>query len=194
MNAPYSAAYVTIEFMLQILSGKLQRASLNPKYPKTTRPVTSQMLRQIFDILGEVKCNVLDLFAGTGVFGFEAISRGATHATLVEKNLECCRLIEAFALQHNIQDQLTIKYTDAKSFAFDRQYDLIFVDPPYEQNMLNKSLDNVANQIHQEGLIVTKSSKREEIRNAHLECLRKEIHGDSVVCFLKKAIPKSHTQ
>lgn len=180
--------------MLQILSGKLQRASLNPKYPKTTRPVTSKMLRQIFDILGEVQGNVLDLFAGTGVFGFEAISRGATHATLVEKNLECCRLIQTFALQHNIKDQLTIKYTDAKSFVFDRQYDLIFVDPPYEQNMLNKSLTSIANQIHPEGLIVTKSSKREEISNAHLECLRKEIHGDSVVCFLKKTIPKSQIQ
>jgi 16S rRNA (guanine966-N2)-methyltransferase len=174
---------------MQIISGILKGRKLSANYAAGVRPVTSRILRQIFDILYSVEGDLLDLFAGTGIIGLEAISRGVSHVTAVEKNRQNCVILEDFIKSTNISDNIIVKCTDATNIRLDRQYDIIFIDPPYEKSMINKSLDNLIKQnaLKDSGILITKSSKRELIKSqTNLELQRTEIHGDSVINFWNK--------
>ena len=82
--------------------------------------------------------NVLDCFAGSGAMGFEALSRGAGHATFVDASAECCRQIRRSAEELKVSDRTTIHKGDfaqvlARLEQAGERFDLLFFDPPYEE-------------------------------------------------------------
>lgn len=146
------------------------------------RPVTAKMQKQIFDILGPCSgLKVLDLFAGTGRFGLECLKRGAISATFIEQNQKYCESI--FRAIGNLAGKVI--RANVLTFPFPEQYDLIFVDPPYDLSLINPTLMNLLRRkaVTKESVIVIKSSKRENISHDSLECARQEKHGDSNVSF-----------
>jgi len=127
----------TVLGLIKISSGKLKNLCL--EIPKQTRPLTSRLKTSIFDILGPdiIDKTVLDLFAGTGSFGFEALSRGAKYVEFVDasKNAEktlitnCKRtgmLIETNVIRQKSEEYLIDALEQDKSF------EIIFIDPPYK--------------------------------------------------------------
>lgn len=120
------------------------------------RPTPERVRQTLFNWLGQdltgLKC--LDLFAGTGVMGFEALSRGATAVTLVEKSMPAYK-----ALLENKQllkaEQALILHQDALQFLSTnaQKFNLIFLDPPYHQQWLPKLLPLLAGQLQGEGLV-----------------------------------------
>lgn len=101
------------------------------------RPTMDRVKAAIFSSLGErvVSARVLDLFAGTGALGIEALSRGAASAMFVEENRDALRAME----QNFIRTRLRGRVRPREVFAFldavlpNEQFDIIFADPPYEQ-------------------------------------------------------------
>lgn len=120
------------------------------------RPTPERVRQTLFNWLGQdlTGHSCLDLFAGTGVMGFEALSRGATAVTLVEKSvaayqalLQNKRALEAVKAQVLNQDALQFLSTNKQKF------DLIFLDPPYNLGWLNKILPQLAAHLQDDGAV-----------------------------------------
>jgi 16S rRNA (guanine966-N2)-methyltransferase len=98
-----------------------------------TRPALAKVRGAIFNMLGEVEgLEVLDVFAGTGALGFEALSRGASRATFVERDPACLEAMKRSAEKLRLGDRARIVAGDAYSAAAEvRGASIVFVDPPY---------------------------------------------------------------
>lgn len=126
------------------------------------RPTPDRVRQTLFNWLGQelYGLHCLDLFAGSGALGFEALSRGAASVTLVENNPAVHR-----ALQDNAKllkaDKANILRSDAQSFlAQNRQsFDVIFLDPPYGQGWLEKLLPLLAQHLAPEGVVYAEAEK-----------------------------------
>ena len=144
----------TITTTVRITAGKAK--NFNLEVPKATRPMTDRMKIRIFDILREdlVNKSILDLYAGAGSFGFEAISRGAKHSTFVDasKNANIILkknaahtgfLIETEIIKEKVEEYLfrALNQEEVPSF------DIIFMDPPYKLFNTKKTykMENVIN-------------------------------------------------
>lgn len=121
---------------LRIAGGAFRGRILKTVKSSKTRPTTSMLREAVFNICAEWVFNArfLDLFAGSGAMGFEAISRGATFATFIEKDRRAVQCIRENASLLQIEPQVQILALDAKT-AIARLLspsDLIYIDPPYD--------------------------------------------------------------
>jgi 16S rRNA (guanine966-N2)-methyltransferase len=125
---------------VRIIAGSRKGARIFAPKGLDTRPTADRVREAAFNLLGPgaaEEAKVLDLFAGSGAMGLEALSRGAAHATFVESDREACRTInrnldklgfdQATVL---CQDALTALRTDARQGS---RYDLVLLDPPYKR-------------------------------------------------------------
>ena len=133
------------------------------------RYTPSKVRGAIFDIIGDVEGKrVLDLFAGSGLFTIEAMSRGALSATCVEKSREMSGLIrrnlEDLGLSHLV-DILTMEVDRAIPFLYKRsaRYDIIFMDPPYDRGYVKSTTSLFRNNVIYDTntLFIVEHSKRE---------------------------------
>lgn len=126
------------------------------------RPTPDRVRQTLFNWLGQELHgqHCLDLFAGSGALGFEALSRGAASVTLVENNQAVHRaLIENAALLK--AENARILHLDALQFLEQnrQQYDLIFLDPPFDRQWIQKLLPHLGQHLLPEGLIYAESEK-----------------------------------
>ncbi len=122
--------------MLRIISGEFKGRRLKTPSGRTVRPTSDRVREAWFSILQQFipDARVLDLFAGSGALGFEALSRGARVVDFVEKHSASLAAIRANAETLNVTDRVTIHRSDAMRFAERLQpgaYDVAFADPPY---------------------------------------------------------------
>ncbi len=121
---------------LRMIAGKFKGRIL--KIPKTnsTRPTSSILREALFNICQfEIEgATVLDLYAGSGAIGFEALSRGAAHVTFVEKNRQAIVCIKENISLLKVESQTTLLTMDATSSLKKMKgpFDLIYIDPPYD--------------------------------------------------------------
>jgi 16S rRNA (guanine966-N2)-methyltransferase len=127
-----------------------------------TRPTSDRVRENAFNLIGPVDgADVLDLFAGSGAMGLEALSRGAASATFVESDRDACRTIGA-----NL-DRLKLKATVLCSDVLRvvpgerRTYDLVLCDPPYSYDHA-RLVPHLARLLAEDGLLVYETSSREE--------------------------------
>ena len=120
------------------------------------RPTPDRVRQTVFNWLGQdmhgLTC--LDLFAGTGVMGFEALSRGAKQAVLIEKSRPAYQALMDNQLQLNATNAKIIN-TDALQFLTQttQKFDVVFVDPPYQQSLVDKVLPLLKNVLTEEALV-----------------------------------------
>jgi 16S rRNA (guanine966-N2)-methyltransferase len=172
---------------MRVISGKLGgRKLLSPK-GNAIRPTSDRVREALFNILGELQdCTILDLFAGSGAVGIEAISRGADSAVLVDMNLQLARRnVDSLCLRDSIHFQsgdfrLTLKQLD-------RDFDLIFADPPYKDALtfLDPILAFANKHLADQGQVVIEHPKRTELLDeAHgMERAKQRVYGDTVLSF-----------
>lgn len=182
---------------MRVIAGEAKgRRLLSPKSPDI-RPVLDQVKEAVFNILFDVAglC-VLDLFAGTGAVGIEALSRGAKKCvfadsgreavSLIRKNLELCRMEN----RGKILPLSAGKAVDLLSKQ-GRPFDLIFVDPPYEKGFVRKTLGALSKSglLHDQTLLVVEHHPKEPIGvigGLVLTDARK--YGQTLISFLKMEI------
>ncbi len=156
------------------------------------RPTSSKVRESIFNIL-QTKIQdavVLDLFAGSGIVGFEALSRGAKKIIFVEKNYKIIQ-----NLQKNISSfdcVCEIIFSDAL-IALDKidniKFDLIFIDPPYKSELISPVLEKIKNNnlLNQDGIIIVehpKSINIDEILDK-FTLLKEKKYGDTYLTFFE---------
>ncbi len=136
---------------MRIISGKFKGRKISGFIPKTTRPTTAKLREAVFNIISSIlstrqksfdEINMLDLCCGTGSVGIEGISRGVNHVTFIDNEFSCIDLVKKI-LNHLKCDesQFSLKVCDATNLpSATTTYDFIYIDPPYEQDLLNKTL------------------------------------------------------
>lgn len=130
---------------MKIIAGEFK--GRNIKTPSGIRPVSLRIKKSCFDILGlEVQGKrILDLFSGSGSLGLEALSRGAAVATFVDFDKKCTTIIKNNVSLLGLDSKAQIYLKDASSAirdfsVFKEVFDIIFLDPPYYQGILRKTL------------------------------------------------------
>lgn len=124
---------------LRIIGGRYGGRWLSYQADLRTRPMKERTREAVFDRLGPAVADMhaIDLFAGTGALGFEALSRGAARVTFVERNLAAAKSIQQNVAALNVQDRAEVITVDAFRWAGDRgastdQPWLVFCCPPYD--------------------------------------------------------------
>jgi 16S rRNA (guanine966-N2)-methyltransferase len=121
---------------MRVIAGSHRAASLRAPRGNATRPTSDRVREALFSVLGDVEgADVLDLFAGSGALGIEALSRGAASAVFVDSASAAVAAIrhnlEALGLREQIVKRKLPQALKAAQIA-SRHYDLVFLDPPYQ--------------------------------------------------------------
>jgi len=120
---------------VRIVAGDLRGRRLVAPAGATTRPTTDKVREAVFNALASldavVDARVVDLYAGSGALGIEALSRGATHCTFVERDLAAVRAIDENVAVLGLRDRTRVVVGDGIASAPQLPADLVFADPPY---------------------------------------------------------------
>lgn len=152
---------------MRIIAGRLRRRTLRAPSGNLTRPTTDRTREALFNLL-EARlsfedADVLDLFAGTGALGLEAISRGARAATFVEQSSKVMNYVRQNANDLGVADQCWMLRADAISY-LERYsgppFDVIFADPPYALDDLERLPDLAVPHLKPDGRFVLEHDKR----------------------------------
>lgn len=168
---------------------------------KSTRPTSDRIRESIFSSLESKdaleKVSVLDLYAGTGALGLEALSRGATFALLVESNKQAAavciqnsRLIQdaLFEEDHEVVAKVQIQPVQKFLESNSQVFDLVFIDPPYEitNQEVEQNLEILQGSLSKNALVLVERSARAEAISADsYELLETKNFGDTVVYWLR---------
>lgn len=180
---------------MRIISGISKGKRLMTQKGQALRPTADRVKESIFNILGEEVEGkvVLDLFAGTGNLGIEALSRGAKKALFVEKGRQALRLIQRNLLQCNMGDRSEILPKDViRAIGILKQrgesFDLILMDPPYEKGLIQKTLFKLSSHriYHQDSFLVIEHDRREPLPKIveGWDLIRQRRIGDTIISFL----------
>ncbi len=145
---------------MRVISGKVKGLKLFSPEGIDTRPTLDRVKEAIFSMLLPYLQNakVLDLFAGSGALGIEALSRGACKAYFIDNSDKAIMCIRNNVSASKFQDESVITKTSADSFlnTTGEKFDIIFLDPPYSCNLYAKVLRSISerNLLSEEGLII----------------------------------------
>jgi 16S rRNA (guanine966-N2)-methyltransferase len=174
---------------VRIIAGELGGRRLKAPPGKGTRPTAERVREALFSMLGALDGeHVLDLFAGTGALGIEALSRGASHAVFVESDARAAGLLSENLSALQLGDErVEIRRVDAsralRTASMDSEkYDLIFVDPPYrEAERWGKELSPILPSLLSNGGRVVAESDRRAPLDLGLEVERSRRYGDTSI-------------
>ena len=179
---------------MRIIAGKWRgRRLLSPKGLKT-RPTSDRLRERLFSILthkiGSFEGKrVLDLYAGTGALGIEALSRGAAQAFFVDISNACLNNIEQFLNELNVPALAKTLRADASQLPeADIAYDLIFIDPPYGQDLIPRTLECLREKhyVNCASVIVCETGKEEILPHSdNFELVDERTQGRSKISLLR---------
>lgn len=177
----------------RITSGEFRSRKL--KLPKFSdlRIVRDLVRQAIFMIIGDkIKdAVVLDLFAGSGVLGFESLSRGAKFVDFVDENYSCAQTILENAKTLGVSEQIASHQTKAIGFVGNsyEKYNVVFLDPFYEDHKHKFLLQLIYDSLEDNGIVVFLhggTDIKELIQNIPLEVYDERKYSKTIVTFLKK--------
>lgn len=153
--------------MMRVITGSARGRRLETlSGEEVTRPTTESTKEAIFSMLQfELEGRrVLDLFAGSGQLGIEALSRGASECVFVENNKQAMKIVENNISHCGFNAQSRTVISDAQSFLMRQgEFDIAFLDPPYNKGLLDKCLLLLLSHMSDDGVIVCEYSVQESL-------------------------------
>jgi 16S rRNA (guanine966-N2)-methyltransferase len=175
---------------VRVVAGAFKGRRIQAPKGRRTRPTADRVREALFSMLGDVSgARVLDLYAGSGALGIEALSRGACAVTFVDRDPRAVaairRNLDAVGAEQEVLRGDAMRYlgrAEAGSF------DLVFLDPPYDSaGRLGDSLsERLPRILRERALIVTESHKRKPLE-LDLPLLRERIYGDTRIAVHRRA-------
>ncbi len=145
---------------MRVITGSARGKRLKELKGSDIRPTTDRVKEAIFSsIQFEIEARrILDLFAGTGQMGIEALSRGAAHCDFVDMRREAIQMVEANLQYTNMKEVSTVIQSDYLAYLTrnKEKYDVIFLDPPYHGGILKNALQTITSidKVTENGIIV----------------------------------------
>ncbi len=175
---------------MRIIAGSRRGQRLHTGRAAGFRPTSDRVREAIFSILGDelVGKRVLDLYAGSGALGFEALSRGAAEALFVEKSRTIASWIERNGRALRFEGSYAVRRRPALAFLESEpeeaaRFDLVFADPPYGIGLVRPTVEGLL-ALPGERLLVLEREKREETVPGLPERREAARYGDTVIEFL----------
>jgi len=187
---------------VRVISGTAKGHRLQAVPGDVTRPITDRTKEALFDILGGfiVGARVLDLFAGTGAVGIEALSRGAAETVFIDKSLAALRTVRANLQHTRLAERATVLRADAFKYLASPNavpFDLIYVAPPQYKGMWAEALRALdtrpawlnCDPEQGSGLVVVQIYPREyqDLPLSHLVQYDQRKYGSTLLCFYEPA-------
>jgi 16S rRNA (guanine966-N2)-methyltransferase len=149
---------------VRIVAGEHRGARIFAPKGRDTRPTSDRVREAAFNLIGPVDdAAVLDLFAGSGAMGLEALSRGAASAVFVESDRDACRVIDRNIEKLRVTGTRVVQQDVLRALAIDRRtYDLILCDPPYGYPAHDRLAPYLVRALAPDGLLVYETGRREE--------------------------------
>lgn len=180
---------------MKIISGKYKGRVLEGFDIAGTRPTMDRVKESVFAMIQTwlEDAIVLDLFAGSGNLGIEALSEGAKEIYLVDKNKKACQVMKRNLDKIGVSENV-IFYGDYKK-ALDNyknqsiKFDIIFLDPPYQTDLVEKSIEIIEKEelLSKDGIIVAESNSIDKIIfSKRLKMIKSKKYGDKVVAILQQ--------
>ena len=187
---------------MRIIGGEFKSRLISMPKGVEIRPTQDKVREAVFNILGDMTGKrVLELFAGSGAFGIEAISRGAGYTAFVDNNFRCIETIRGNLESLGIDgDRYDLVKADAlkafpKLLKYDQKFDIIFMDPPYYRELAKKCLINADayDILSPIGLIVVEHFKKDILPTGLKTLLfnQERRYGDTVITIFRRAYAKS---
>lgn len=181
---------------MRIIAGKYRGRRLRAPRGRKIRPTSDRIRESIFNIIGPDICGhqIVDIFAGTGGMGIEALSRGAQHAVFIDKFPVALECVRANIAPLENADQWDIIRWDAGSSlsclaSLDMRFGYAFIDPPYNKGLVAKTLRNLmaCDVMTPGGLIVLEHHQQEEVEpfDTRMVLWDQRHYGKTLVSFLR---------
>jgi len=186
---------------MRIIAGKLKGITLHLPQNKIIRPLKDRAKESIFNLLTHSnkmsfqfeKSNILDLYAGTGSFGLECLSRQARSVCFIEKKKDAIEILEKNIEKLKVKNKIKIFFNDIfelieKQNTFKSKFDLIFCDPPFKNTNIEKLIELIFNKnlLNKNGIIILHRRKttKEKLPN-YFEIVEERTYGISKIIFGK---------
>ncbi len=186
--------------MINIIGGIKKRTKIHVS-PNNVRPTSIQKRKSIFSIIESYalknnlniyeSANILDLFAGSGAFGLEAISRGAAFGYFYENNIDVIVHLKKNCLKICNNNNFMIineNVFESKFNKINRNISIVFIDPPYKTNNFEKILTNINESkiLSSNAIIILECSIKSKINiPSFFYCFDKRKYGKTIIFFLK---------
>ncbi len=167
--------------------------------PRNIRPTQNKVRKALFDILGDIEdLRFLELYAGSGAVGLEALSRGVSELVLVENDHHSLTELRKNLAQ--LAPECVLIPKDAESAVRElaerrKTFDIVFLDPPYYREMAKKALQTLGayDILAPNGFVVVQHFKRDLLPESagNLKLLRQNRYGDTLLSIYQKNVPES---
>ena len=178
---------------MRVITGSARGMRLFTLEGDSVRPTTDKVKEAMFSIIQfEIEGRrALDLFAGSGQLGIEALSRGAKSAHFVDESRQAISVINKNLEKTKLTELATVSHTDSISFisSTERTFDLFFLDPPYNKGLVEKALPLCAKKASEGALIVCETSAGEFLPEEveSLEFSKRYKYGKTALTVYRKA-------
>jgi|ERR1043166_7016349 16S rRNA (guanine966-N2)-methyltransferase len=179
---------------MRIIAGCKRGLKLRAPEGDAIRPTSDKVRGAVFNMLahgifaGRLEgARVADIFCGTGAFACEALSRGAAHVTLVDQSREALALAKLNAARAGFHQSCDLLCIDATRLPrTEKPYDLVFLDPPYRENLLPPALAALTRRhwLNKDSLIVAENAKDEKLAFSGFDIKDQRAYGKTLVTFL----------
>ena len=180
---------------MRVIAGKARGLKLKTIEGNSTRPTKDMVKEALFSILMPyvTDCVFLDLFAGSGAIGIEALSRGAQNAVFCDQNKECIKIINENIEKARFKDISTVynlDYLKCLERIKNQKFDIIFIDPPYNIGLGLKAIQTISDfdLLMINGVLVFETDEIEEVPNeiGLYEKFNTKRYGRNVLNFFKR--------
>lgn len=178
--------------MMRIIAGKYRHKLLTwPDDADYIRPTKDRIRESIFSALGNINgTSVLDLYAGSGAMGIEALSRGSTSATFVDNNQVSITTVNKNIKSVGVKEQTEVlKMNDfdaLNSFINNEQFDIVFLDPPYKEGRYDELLNTLINNdiLTKNGIVVVETDRNLSLQTQPFKKIKEYHYGKINVYIL----------
>ncbi len=152
---------------MRVISGIIKGKKLESLSDESLRPTTDRVKEAIFSVIQfEIENrSFLDLFSGSGQMAIEALSRGAKFVTLVDNSSKSIKIIKNNLQRSNFTDKADVFNLGYEGFLKNnkKNFDIVFLDPPYKKGLLQKALEKVEKITNESGVIICENPVEEEL-------------------------------
>ena len=180
---------------MRIVAGKRKGLTIKTIESDSTRPTRDVVREALFSILTNkiVDCKFLDLFAGSGAIGIEALSRGAAESYFSDINPQCVRVIKENIAKAKFEEESHVYNLDYKQVLKKlrgNKFDIIFIDPPYNKGMGVDSIKLISEYdlLSDDGIVILETDTNEEVPEeiGDLEVYNNKRYGRNILNLFKR--------